>query len=76
MAHFVESVIVVYDPNKNTQSILNERNIRVAGYAPWKLGEMDTMSTFRIGLFGKNRLDNISNFISQFNDKLPYNVLS
>lgn len=59
-------VIVVYAKNQDTKMVpkFAGQGIQVAGGVPFKLGEPEGLVTFRIGLFGLDKLGNIDRTVT------------
>ena len=63
------TVIVSYCKNNMVKPFL-EQGIQVAGFVPFMIGESSEINTFRIGLFGLDKLKDTKNTLDLF-----YNVL-
>ena len=68
-------VVVVYNPIPGIAQKFKEKGIQVAGGVPWKLDEEKSgidpkKETFRIGLFGLDKLTDINQTIDDFLEKL------
>lgn len=61
------NIIVVYDYNGRFISQLDAIGIKVSGHIPWKLDEGSHISTFRIGLFSYDKIENMDKTIKNFN---------
>jgi len=69
------TVIVSYKLDKITENMVTlfkEQGIQIAAGVPWKLDEKidSKVETWRIGLFGLDKLKNINQTISEFESKL------
>lgn len=57
-------VVVVYGPHKDMVARLIAQGIQVAGGVPFKLGEPEGLITFRVGLFGLDKIKNIDRTVA------------
>jgi aspartate aminotransferase-like enzyme len=62
------SVVVAYteDPGIRSGAKLKERGIQVAAGVPLMCGERDDFSTFRVGLFGLDKLTDVDGTVERF----------
>lgn len=70
-------VVVMYanaDPNKSMVSLFKENSLQIAGGVPFKLARQPDTSTFRLGLFGLDKIADIPKCVSTFSDALD-NIL-
>ncbi|WGW13947.1 aminotransferase class V-fold PLP-dependent enzyme [Saxibacter everestensis] len=66
------SVIVVYsdDPQLRTGARFKEAGIQVAGGVPLHCGEPETFSSFRLGLFGLDKLNDVDGTVARLTSAL------
>lgn len=66
------SVVVAYtdDPDVKSGAKFKQGGVQVAGGVPLNCGEPDGFSTFRIGLFGLDKLADVDGTVERFRDAL------
>lgn len=63
-------VVVVYAPDGTFGKRFKEKGIQVAGGVPYKLGEPKGLTSFRIGLFGLDKLNDMDKTVDQLSSAL------
>ena len=57
-------VVVSYSNDPNMVQLFKEQGIQIAGGCPFKLNEPDGLITFRIGLFGLDKIRDIDGTVA------------
>jgi aspartate aminotransferase-like enzyme len=67
------SVVVSFtdDPEIRSGAKLKQRGVQVAAGVPLMCGEGDDFSTFRLGLFGLDKLTDVGGTVARLADHLP-----
>lgn len=66
------TVVVVHskNPSANMVAEFKAAGLQIAGGVPFKIDEPEGVSTFRIGLFGLDKLKNVPRTLKAFQDAL------
>ena len=62
-------VVVVYADDAKFAARFREAGVQIAAGVPWLLGEPESNPTFRIGLFGLDKMRNVDQTLAKFEDK-------
>ena len=62
-------VVVVYADDAKYAARFREAGVQIAAGVPWLLGEPESNPTFRIGLFGLDKMRNVDQTLAKFEEK-------